>query len=254
MAAPVDAARTTTSISTAATSASINTGTPAAGDLALVIGRFATNMGTVQFTGYNSIDSGNVWPLDPDASDDWMWVWWRVCDGAEGTTDAMTWSGSSKACFIYYRITGHGVVDVGGVSQYVTAGTGTPVGTGANADPPALTPTLGSADWLWIAVAGWDGETIAASAAPSGYANLTNANSGTGGAVATNCLLASATKGTTATTTENPGVFTSPAPNAGWTAITIGVAAAQPVTRGRSEPLAIYNPAQMRAMLQLRGR
>jgi hypothetical protein len=253
MAAPVDAARTTTSVSTAATSTNINTGTPANGDLALVLGRFAGNAGTATFTGYNAIDSGNVWPLDPDASDDWTWIWWRVCDGTEGATDAMSWTNSVKGAFIYYRITGHGVPAGSSTSQFVTAGTGTPVGTGANPDPPALTPALGAADWLWIAFCGLDSETATPSAAPSGYSNLVTANSGTGGAVATNCIIGSATKQATAATTENPGVFTAAAPNSGWTAVTIGVAAAVPVSRDRALPVDVYNPAQMRAMLQLRG-
>lgn len=257
MAAPVDAGRTTTPVSTAATSANISTGTPANGVLAVVLGRFAVNAGSVTFNGYNVIDQGHVFPDSFDAADDWTWIWWRVCDGTEGSASAMSWANSSKAAFIYYRITGHGVPAGATNSQYVTAGdTGgqtIAVGTGANPDANTCTPALGTTDWLWIDFVGLDSETATPSAAPSGYSNLTTANSGTGGAVATNCIIGSASKGTTATSSENPGTMTAAAPNSGWTAVTIGIAPNIPVDRGRGFDTAVYyEQAVRRSVMRIR--
>jgi len=248
MAAPVDAARTTTSVSTAATSTNINTGTPANGDLALVLGRFAGDASTVTFTGYNVIDTGSVIPDSFDASDDWTWAWWRVCDGTEGATDAMSWVNSVKGCFTYYRITGHDAPGRPPVSQSQTIS----VGTGANLAPNACTPSYGSADYLWITWAGLDGETQAFGT-PLNYTNLTTTNSGTGGAVATNCRMASASRQLTAAS-EASATLQNAAPQSGVTAIMIAVPAPSVVDRGRAEPVRVYNPAQMQAILRNRGR
>lgn len=77
---------------------------------------------------------------------------------------------------------------------------------------------------------GVDGETQTFSAAPSTYANLQTANSGTGSTAATNCVIGGATKGFTAQTSINPGAFTNDAPASvnGGTAFTVLVHAAPP--------------------------
>lgn len=103
-------------------------------------------------------------------------------------------------------------------------------------------------DYLFITVIGMDSETATATA-PAGYANTASANSGTGGAVATNCMIWGASKQTTAVTSDDPGAWTSSAPNAGATAWTIAIpppaaVAAAVVKRWRpSNQVAVMRPA-----------
>jgi hypothetical protein len=66
-----------------------------------------------------------------------------------------------------------------------------------------------------------DGEA-ATSAAPSGYSNLFEGNTGTAGSANANARAVGASKAATASS-ENPGAFTSPAPATGWTGITIAI-------------------------------
>ena len=232
MAAPVDAARTTTSISTAGTTHTINTGTPANGDLALVFGRFAAAPGTVTFTGYTAMPDT---PNTTDLSDDTSLCWWRQCNGTEGATDTASTVNSVKGAFIYYRITG-------AQNPATTPPTdeSANTGTSANAQASSLS-SLTLADYLFVLWAGCDGELITFTAA-SGYSNVVNANSGVTGASATNCCVGSCTKQVLATTNEFPGAFTNGAPSTGYTAWLIAVPAApSAVDRGRGFDTAVYN-------------
>ena len=79
-------------------------------------------------------------------------------------------------------------------------------GTSTAADPPSITPFVGTQDYLWFAEAAVNGNS-AISAGPSGYSNFTA--SGT----SSNVTLATAWKQSTAATTENPGAFTNSSAN-----------------------------------------
>lgn len=209
MASPVDSARVATNISTAATSHAINVGSPVAGTLLVACIRFTTFPSTVTFTGWTQIFTDIS-----DASDDTTEVWWRWADGTEGATNTLTTVNSLKLAAVCYKITGalNAAPSVSGVA----------FGTTANADPAAVNFTGGTQDMLFIAFAGMDSET-ATFTAPTGYGNIALANSGVGGAVPTNCMIATASRQATTTTSEDPPAFTSTAPNTGWTAITIAI-------------------------------
>lgn len=218
MAAPVDAGRATTNVSTAASPWTVNLpGSIASGDLLVMFlqvanGRSVTATGWTQFVEDAS-----------DGSADNHIVLYRVADGSEGATVSVALTGGTgKGAAIVWRVTGA-----------KTSGTiltsATVVNQNANIDPASASTDGGtSADVLSIVMGGVDGETQTFSAAPSGYSNLQTANSGTGSTPATNCVIGGATKGLTAVTSENPGAFTNSAPTTanGGTGFTVLVHAA----------------------------
>lgn len=213
MATPSDAARTGTNITTAATSHTINVNSPSAGDLLIVYARFAGAAGTVTFTGYTQLATDSS-----DASDDDNYIFYRWADGTEGATDPMSTANSIKLATICWRITG--ACNPAIQAPFMSA---VAIGTAANINPTAApTSGQGTRDYLYLTVIGLDSETATATQ-PTGYTNLASANSGTGGAVATNCMIWGASKGTTASTSDDPAAWTSSAPNAGVTAWTIAI-------------------------------
>lgn len=211
MASPVDSARQGTDITTAGTSHAINVGSPASGTYLFILVRFAAAPGTVAFTGYSLVGS-----TTSDATDDQTDVWTRQADGTEGATDTLTTTNSVKCCAICWEITGAdtsaGVLELGSVATGTT--------TANTANPPNRTVFGGPLDVLYIALMGLDGEGNAPSGAPTNYVNLATATSGTGGAVATNCSIGGATRQITASSSDDPGVFTHAAATTGWTAWT----------------------------------
>lgn len=72
-------------------------------------------------------------------------------------------------------------------------------GSSANANPPSLTPSAGTQDYLWVALSGLDASTPAASAGPSGYSNFF--------AVSQSCSAAIAFR-QNRSASEDPGAFT----------------------------------------------
>lgn len=220
MAAPTDSARQATSISTAATSHFVNVGSPAAGTLLVVFARFAADPGAVTFTGYNVLAG----PDSSDATDDTTIVFWRYADGSEGVTDGCTATNSVKAAYIAYQVTG-GANEAPGVSTVAVGTT-----TANTADPGSAAPPGAPQDTLYIAFAGGDGES-AYTGAPTNYVNLATANSGTAGAVATNCFCGSASRQITSSSSDNPGAFTHAAHSTGWTAYTVAIRPTQPFVK-----------------------
>ena len=89
-------------------------------------------------------------------------------------------------------------------------------------NPGSVTPTGGSKDYLFIVMGGADQEVGAFTASPTNYSAITAANSGTGGAAATNCIIGGASRQLTAAS-EDPGVFTHAAAVTGNTGITVAV-------------------------------
>lgn len=214
MASPVDSARQATNITTAGTSHAINVGSPTAGTLLIVFVRFAGAPGAVTFTGYTQLASDSS-----DASDDTTSVYYRQADGTEGATDTLTTGNSVKLAAIGWEITG--AADPGvQAPQISTVAVGTT--TADTANPTAVTPTGGSKDYLFLAIAGQDGEVGAYTAAPTNYVNLQAANSGTGGVASSNCYMGGASRQLTAAS-DDPGVFTHGAATTGWTAWTVAI-------------------------------
>ena len=212
MASPVDAARTPTNVSTAADPWSVALPASSASELLFLYVRVSAEL-PVTPSGWTRLGS-----LVSDASDDTSAIYYRWTDGSEGVALSFEISASAKGAAIAYRITG---AENPSTQPPVTAA-GFSSGTGANPDfssnapsPPAGSPT----DFLFICVCGMDGETQSFTE-PAGYANLQQADSGTGGSAATNVRIAGASKQATATE-DDPGAWTVAAPQSGWSGITV---------------------------------
>lgn len=124
-------------------------------------------------------------------------VYYKVATGSEGgTTVNVATSASVSAVAHVYRIT------TGTHNSAVEASTRSEA-EAANPNPPSLTPSWGSADTLWIAVATWEDSDFFATAAPSSYTNLT-----TEIADSTEDAVISSARRENATGTEDAGAFT----------------------------------------------
>jgi len=190
--------------------------TVAAGDLLIFYSRAAGAQTIASVTGFTFLVDDD----SSDASDDNTCIMYRWADGTEGATISVSLSASAKGTVWVARITG--AINPATQPPEITAPT---VTTAANVDPPAITPTGGSKDYLFIVFGGMDGEGVTFTAGtPAGYSTVGggNINSGTGGAVATNCVTSVARKAATAAS-ENPGVWTSSAPATGCSAWTMAV-------------------------------
>jgi hypothetical protein len=117
-------------------------------------------------------------------------VWAKVAAG--GDTATITLPASSPGGVIVYQISGWSgtIADIG----YAGASGGSPV------NPPALTMTAGSQDYLWFAVAMAGGVASQPTGAPANYTNLTTFGSASG-------YVATAQRDLTASS-EDPGAFT----------------------------------------------
>ena len=168
------------------------TGTPASGDLYIVFLQSKSNGNTwTQNTG----TTGWTEMYDTNGQS----VWYKQIGTSEPNPTFLQ-SSSARAGYSILQITGHEnpTTQAPEVSAEATQTTTTP-------DPPSITPTGGSKDYLFIAFAG----TITTSnntftAAPTNYANLNIFNTGAGpngnvGATAERQLTASS---------EDPGTFT----------------------------------------------
>lgn len=148
-----------------------------------------------------------------DASNDTQSIFYRVADGTEGGTVTVNGTASLKFAAICWRITG----DDGTIQWSADA-----TGTSATPNPAALTPTGGAKDYLWLWTGGWEGEQTSPPAGnPTNYSNPIGAGSGTGGAVATNCRVAGASRQLNAATEDPPSWTISVSDD--WTAWTVAV-------------------------------
>ena len=210
MAFPVDSARQGTNITTAATSHTINVGSPVSGTLLIVLVCFPSAPGTVTFTGYTLLSSFIAW------TDEVLHVYYRQADGTEGATDALSTTSSVKLCAISWEITGA----ANPATQAPQVSTSSIGSGGSVMQSNPITPTGGAKDYLFMSLGLVSGETSFPTAQPASYANLVTANSGTGGAATTNCIGCGATRQAN-TATETPGPFTHPLGDVG--AITVAV-------------------------------
>jgi hypothetical protein len=224
VAAPVDAGRATTGVSTSADPwAIVNLpASIAAGDLLIMFCRAALAAGTINGP------TTQAWQTlyasaSPDAADDNSAWFYRWADGSEGASTSVDLAATSKGGVIVWRITG-AENPATQPPELPTPNTGT---TSANtANGPNVVPTGGSKDYLFLTAAGQDGEVGAYTAVPTNYANLAAITSGTGGLPATNVQMGGGSRQLTAAS-EDPGVFTHAAAAAGWTGFTVAV---HPVT------------------------
>ena len=214
MAFAVIAATNTTNGTGATASAVVNLPTGiVSGNLLLVFHRNAvgTNAHAVSGGGWTNLFNDNS-----DASDDRISLWYRQADGTEGTTITITQT-SSKFASLSWRITGH-ENPATQAPQFATLVTGTSI----LPDPGSLSPTGGAKDYLWLWMGGWEGEqTSPPASTPTNYANAIGADSGTGGAIATNCRVASADRALNAAS-EDPGSWTISVSD-DWTATVVAI-------------------------------
>lgn len=90
-------------------------------------------------------------------------VYYRIATGGEGTTVTITTSASTRSASVSARITGH--------TTELAPTQSNAIGSNANADPPAHTPSGGAKDYLWLALGANAGNTNY-TAAPTNYTGL----------------------------------------------------------------------------------
>lgn len=139
-------------------------------------------------------------------------VAYRKADGTEGSTVNVSLSSGSNVASRIYRISG---TDFATYAPEVQAATGSSTGP----DSPSITHSKGSDDYLYISFTAIDTYTATVSSYPSGYSDTGSLQSGPSGS---ECEIAWSSKGTTSSTTENPGAFTLDL-SRNWVATTIAV-------------------------------
>lgn len=219
MASPAEVSNPFGTTQTAGTTHTLNfSPNPNAGELIIVLWRFAGAPGTITFTGYTSLNgaAGDT----SDASDDSTIVFYRWADGTEGASDTLSTVNSVKACAVASVISG-AIDPATQAPEISTVAVGTTTANTAN--PGSRAVTGGPKDVLYLAMMAQDGELNTPTVAPTNYGNLQVQSSGTAGAVATNCTMGLASRQVSASSSDDPGVFTHAAAANGWTAYTVVV-------------------------------
>lgn len=154
MASPTVQATNESSTNTAGTSHTVNlpafTGGSAANDIGKLLMVFL-NKGSTAAT-VNALGGWNE--LADENLGNGLYIAWRKVDGTEGSTITLTTSGTTRSAEITYLIAG--AKDPSVQPPEIAGATAT--GASVNPDPPSVTPTGGSRDYLFIACAGMDGE------------------------------------------------------------------------------------------------
>lgn len=209
MAFPTVVARTSSEQSTDASSFTVGLGAPSAGELLVVFVAVDANSTTdINFYHIDEGVSGRQWFL---ASKVWSnnavtgIVAIKLAEGSDALKIVFGDGAAQQASAIAFRISGHG--------SY--AAVASSLGSSSNGDPPAASITGAAQDCLFIAALCTDGQTLA-SAAPSGYANLTTkiATNTTGASVSVADITSNATS-------DNPGTFTNTPEQ--WAAFTVAI-------------------------------
>lgn len=188
MAFPVVVSTATFGTGTNANSHSVTIPASVAGDL-LVMALGHSNNVSASITGWSQVDSADLRHN----------VFWRIADGTEGTTATVTiGGGGSRVCAVTDRITGHeGTL---AALEAINAATLT-------LDPPALTPTWGLADTLWMATGFSRKANWTFSSSPTNYGVITDIATVEGGTQLAQSRVGRATR-ELAATTEDPNAFT----------------------------------------------
>lgn len=129
----------------------------------------------------------NVLPPLPDisdGSDDQTSCRYKIADGTEdGTTIQLTRTQSNKFAALSYAIGGATSIEAGGLA----------IGASVTVQPATFLPSGGTQDYLALWMGAMEGEqTSPPTGNPTNFTNPIGANSGTAGAVTTNCRVASA--------------------------------------------------------------
>jgi hypothetical protein len=213
---------------------------PVAGRLYLLFMRRATAVNSNTLSGWSALVNNS----SPDGADDINDVFYRWTDGSEGTTVSVDLTGTAKGGAVALEITGAENPSVQ-APQINTVATG----AASDSDSGSITPAGGPKDFLYISAAMAESESVTPNV-PSGYTSATSAraNSGTGGAVATNCRVDTAWLETAASSSEDPlvwGYFDNP-PN--WSAWTLAIhpPSGPPVERAGRRARQFRQPLQRR--------
>ena len=198
MAFPSIAATSTTLRSVAETTSPVNLPTGiVSGNLLLVFVRAAAAGAVGWPAGWTELFEDAS-----DASDDVTALAWRKADGTEGATIDVT-HGSAKLAALSWRITGAEDPAIQ-APQFSTVATGTSTAP----DSSSLSPTGGAKDYLWLALAAYEGEQSLTPTYPTNYSsNQLTVGTGTGGAIATNCRVSGSNR-TNNAASEDPGAYT----------------------------------------------
>ncbi len=218
--------------STATTSPVVNLPSSiVAGETLFILIRNAAG-GTITFPNEGT-DWVQLFEDSSDASNDTIALAWRKASGSEGATVTLTFGTSGKFAALAWRVQGatDPTVRAPEFATLVTGSSDVP-------DPGSLSPTGGAKDYLWIWMGGWEGEqTSPPTGNPTNY-NLANsiagADSGTVGAIATNCRVATAARQLNAVS-ENPLSWQISVSD-DWTATVIAVHPAPPAYSINAEP------------------
>ena len=161
-----------------------------------------------------------------DASDDVSALAWKTATGNEGGTTFNVTHGNGKLAAIVYSVTGADEPTTQPPQISTVA-----VGTSQTPNPTTCTPTGGAKDYLWLWLGGWEGEqTSPPTGNPTNYTNPIGASTGTGGAVATNCRVASARRNLNAASEDPPSWTISASDD--WAAWTMAIHPAPTTRRG----------------------
>lgn len=230
MASPSSVSRTTTAVTAASASWTVNLDAAlASGDLLIIALRVAGNHTTTWPSGFQNFlsDGTNTWhDLDLDAGDDRITVIARDCDGAEASSITVTLGAADKGCAVAYRISG-ALPHATQAPDLLSA-----TGSSVNPDCPSESVTGGPKDILALALDTHVGEQTATVTYPTNYVNTGQVTSGATGVATTNCQINFCDRQVSAASSEDPSAFTISGSQP-WTAITILVqeaaAAAQPL-------------------------
>lgn len=140
-------------------------------------------VGQAGFTGWTALFTGTT------GTGCYLRAYVKVAVGGDTATDTNT-SAPTGIAAVTYQISG-ATSTIGNIG-FITSS--------SSADPPSLTPTFGSADYLWFACAAAGGTTTAYTAAPTSYSNLQTCSPASSTAACAQRALTG--------TTENPGTFT----------------------------------------------
>ncbi len=219
-AGPIVEATAETAVSTAGTSHAVTLPAGlAAGDLILLVADIGSTAATLNaLAGWTEL-------LDENLANG-LKVLYKVAAGGD-SNPTFTSSAATRSAWVAYRISG--AIDP--ATQAPEIGT-TASGSSVNPNPPAVTPTGGAKDYLWIAFFGRGGEEADddtwTTAAPASFGTLLQKACGTAG-VNLGGMVASAHANINAAS-QDPGTFT--CATGAWRAQTIAV---HPAASGTSE-------------------
>jgi hypothetical protein len=125
-------------------------------------------------------------------------AYWKQSDGTEGgTTFDYTTGAAEKSASVSFRVNN---AEAHATQAPESASTNHGGGAASTYDPPNLTPTGGSKDYLWFAWAAQDGGATGSGTYPTSYTNGNEINSSAGGDVTV-----SYSRRELAAASENPG-------------------------------------------------